>query len=111
MQSGALRDWIDLERATSALDANGQAVETWAPLAEAPGMWAKVRYTKGGEAAAGPFVERGKIGATAFIPYRPDLDGDGAGLRVTWRGRVFDVRAVEWVGDAEALRLHMEAVS
>ncbi len=94
VRAGILRHRVTIQRATSTKDALGGDVLTWATLAT---VWAEVRPLSGREA-----IEAGRISSTAnvwiTIRYRDDVTPL---MRVSWRGRVFEINQIENQGTAD----------
>jgi SPP1 family predicted phage head-tail adaptor len=83
----ALRHRVTLQQRVAGVDALGQAVETWATLAE---VWAAVEPLRGRELFA---AAQAQAPTTVRITVRY-LAGLTAAARVLWEGKAHDVEAV-----------------
>ena len=87
MQAGTLNHRINIEQRSAGEDALGQPVETWELVAA---VWANVRHLSGvGAIKAGADVSL--VQASIRIRQRAGID---AGMRVTYDGRQYDIKAV-----------------
>jgi SPP1 family predicted phage head-tail adaptor len=109
VRAGDLRDQVVIEAATVALDAVGEPIETWAPVAT---VWAQVKpqkYTTGVEALA-QALGREAVATTytVTIYYREGLTEL---QRLIWNGRELDIkRVLDPDGKRTWLELMCEAV-
>ena len=104
INAGMLSERITIAARDAGKDAAGQPVNTWTTVAT---VWADVRYPSGlSEIRNG--ADRETLKASIRIRYRADLN---AGMRVTHRGRVLDIRAVAPNHAENYVDLICEAVS
>lgn len=90
MNIGRLRERITIQSSTAASDSAGGQTLTWANLATAPTVWARVEPLQGREVVKamqiqGPFTHR------VTLRYRTDLT---LAMRVLWGSRYLNVRAI-----------------
>lgn len=84
---GKYNQRVTIEARTAVQDAAGQPVDTWSVVAT---VWADVRYPSGLQAIRAE-SEVSIVKVSMRIRYRADIN---AGMRVTHRGTVLDIRAV-----------------
>lgn len=104
MKFGLLRKRITLETSAPTQDAAGQPIDAWSPLAT---VWARVTPGRGGE----QFTADQRIGTavTTFrIRFRTNLTVKD---RISWDGRIWDIRDIREVGNKEALDVDATARS
>ena len=102
MKAGMLDKLITIQSVTIAPDTFGQAIETWADVAD---VAARVMPVRGGES----FTESQRIGraVTTFqIRYRTAVT---AGNRIVYGGRNWDILDVREVGRREGLEIDARA--
>lgn len=98
MDSGKLRDRIAIESKSTTRDDNGQPVNSWTEFAR---VWAWMKYPKGKEVLAADQVKI-EIHASVRIRYREDINEN---MRVTFKGKIFDIHAILPDPDREFLDL------
>lgn len=87
MSIGQLRERCTIEQETSTADGMGGQVLAWQELLI---CWARVTPKTGGENVDGDQVTA-HVHYEIVIRYRDDVT---AGMRVLWRGRVFNIRSI-----------------
>lgn len=87
IRPGELRERVTVQQSTSATNALGEAVLTWATFAE---RWAKVEGISSREA-----LQNGQVNADISHRIRLRyLSGLTPHMRVLWRGRVLEITSV-----------------
>lgn len=93
LHAGNLRDQITIQSQTTAADAEGQPVKTWANLSTNPTVWAEVRYMRPG---SNEFEAMQKITSVqslhVTIRYRTDLD---VTMRVVFNSENWNIHAIQ----------------
>lgn len=98
---GPMREKITVQSSSEAVSSAGVVTKTWTTIAT---PFARVEPLDGTEAVKGERL-RSDNRFRATVHFRGDW---GAGLRVVWRGRTFDVTSCEdKVGDRKFLTLMM----
>lgn len=94
MRAGNLRDRVAFERPTGVRDADGNTVQTWAPLFT---VWADVLETLGREKVAAGAVEAANT-ATVRVRVSTQTRSITAADRAIIRGAVWNIRSAVPVG-------------
>lgn len=98
---GQLDQQITIQsEATSANDRGGQDSDGWSDIATAPTVWARVEREQGTEQEGSARVEN-TYRLQITIRNRNDLDER---MRVLWRGRAYNIRAIEPYDHRQAYR-------
>lgn len=87
MDIGHLRNQVQLQRAPSGVDAEGQRATTWSVLAT---LWADIKHLSGLQAIRGG-AEASVVKASIRIRWRADV---AAGDRIVWGSTAYLVEAV-----------------
>lgn len=98
MDAGKLDRRIVIERSVNLIDATGDQVEDWRELTK---RWASFR-TQGGREFLAADAERTEARAVFTIRY---LDGLTLADRVVYRGRIYDIEAINEIGRREGQQL------
>jgi SPP1 family predicted phage head-tail adaptor len=85
--AGRLRERVVIEAPIRAGDGAGGTMVTWTPLAT---MWAEMRMLTGAEVTLGERDEA-RSPVIATIRFRDDVTAE---MRLVWRGRALNIRAL-----------------
>lgn len=92
MRSGQLRHKVTIEAFTSTQDEYGEPIETWAPLADTPRVWAQIQSKAMGERfISGGEQVQAEVSHTVTIRYRTDIT---VHMRILDRARYLQIENV-----------------